>query len=103
MDAEIEAPPIRALTPDDISSIYHLLSHVPRFHPFFFPTLPTLSIGLVRYQTTLKSNIRTMRASDLVGATLFGLVTAHGDHVKTGGAPEVPADANWMTKHMAGR
>lgn len=44
-----------------------------------------------------------MRASSFAGVALFGLATAHGDHAKTGGAPEVPADANWMTKHMAGQ
>ena len=44
-----------------------------------------------------------MRSSSLVGATLLGLATAHGDHAKTGGAPKVPDDANWMTKHMAGQ
>ncbi|KAI9902033.1 hypothetical protein N3K66_003850 [Trichothecium roseum] len=41
-----------------------------------------------------------MRTATVILAGLVGLAAAHGDH---GGskAPVVPADANWMTKHMA--
>lgn len=43
-----------------------------------------------------------MRTATAILAGLVGLAAAHGDH---GGskAPVVPADANWMTKHMAGK
>lgn len=44
-----------------------------------------------------------MRAETLISATLIGLAAAHGDHARTDGAPEVDENANWMTKHMAGK
>lgn len=43
-----------------------------------------------------------MRHAALFGAALVGLAAAHGDHSKTGRAPEVDPNADWMTKHMAG-
>jgi cytochrome c5 len=43
----------------------------------------------------------------LVGAAasaLFGLVAAHGDHAaRAEPAPKVDENADWMTKHMAGK
>lgn len=44
-----------------------------------------------------------MRAETIIGAAIISLATAHGDHSKTNGAPEVDENADWMTKHMAGR
>lgn len=45
-----------------------------------------------------------MRAGSLLGLVLAGaqVVVAHGDHSKSK-KPEVAPDANWMTKHMAGK
>jgi hypothetical protein len=36
-----------------------------------------------------------------VGLVFAGAAVAHGDH--SGQAPIVADDANWMTKHMAGK
>ena len=103
-NAEIEAPtPIRASTPDDISSIQHPINQVPRLCLFLKLSSSNTSIKLREHQPTFSHNISIMRTSTLVGASLIGFAAAHGDHAKTGGAPEVPADANWMTKHMAGQ
>ena len=44
-----------------------------------------------------------MRSQALFLATLLGLASAHGDHANAGGAPKVDENANWMTKHMAGK
>lgn len=44
-----------------------------------------------------------MRSQSLFGLTLLGLASAHGDHAQSGGAPAVDENADWMTKHMAGK
>lgn len=36
-------------------------------------------------------------------ALLLATACAHGDHGSGASEPAIPADANWMTKHMAGK
>jgi hypothetical protein len=43
-----------------------------------------------------------MRHAALLGAAMFGLAAAHGDHSHANTVPEVDPNADWMTKHMAG-
>jgi hypothetical protein len=44
-----------------------------------------------------------MRHINLVLLGLVGNVLAHGSHGDHGQKPMVADDANWMTKHMAGK
>lgn len=48
------------------------------------------------------ANPPKMRAL-ISAAVLLAAAHAHGDHGTGSPEPSVPADANWMTKHMAGK